>query len=369
VERLNVCIGCGAALQSEHKDRPGYVPPAATGREPAICQRCFRIRHYNEVSPVALDEGDFLRILNSVGERPGLVVHIVDLFDFEGSLIGGLSRFARGNPILLVVNKVDLLPKNVNRNRIRNWVQKQAKAAGLKPVDTVLISARKGEGMDPLLHALSARRKGKDIFVVGATNVGKSSLINRLIRDYSELDAELTVSRYPGTTLDLVHIPLDDGGRIVDTPGIVYKWRLTELLHPADLAAVVPGGPLKPLVYQLEEQQTLFFGALARVDFVRGDRQPFICYVAGGLKVHRTKLARADELYAAHRGEMLVPPAKERLDQLPPWTRHALTIPPGREMDILISGLGWVRAGGASATEVVVHAPRGVKVILRDAIL
>src|SRR5690606_40323846 len=67
---------------------------------PAICQRCFRIRHYNEVSSVALDEGDFLRILNHIGERPALVVHIVDLFDFEGSLIGGLSRFAGSNPIL-----------------------------------------------------------------------------------------------------------------------------------------------------------------------------------------------------------------------------------------------------------------------------
>lgn len=369
MEQLNACTGCGAALQTERPDRPGYLPPAAAGREPAVCQRCFRIRHYNEVSSVALDEGDFLRILNHVGERPGLVVHIVDLFDFEGSLIGGLPRFARANPILLAVNKVDLLPRNVNRNRIRNWVQRQAKSAGLKPAETVLISARKGEGMEALLKALTAHRKGKDIFVVGATNVGKSSLINRLIRDYSGLDRELTVSRYPGTTLDLVHIPLDDGGHVIDTPGIVYRFRLTELLHARDLAAVVPDRTLRPRVYQLDAGQTLFFGALARVDFVRGGRQPFICYVADGVKVHRTKLARADELYAAHRGDLLQPPAKERLDRLPPWTRHAFRLAPGREKDVLISGLGWVRAGGASGAEVVVHAPKGVKVIVREAIL
>lgn len=363
------CAGCGAALQTEHKDRPGYVPPAAAGREPAICQRCFRIRHYNDVSTVALDEGDFLRILGHIGERPGLVVHIVDLFDFEGSLIGGLPRFAGKNPIVLAVNKVDLLPKNVNRNRIRNWVQKQAKAGGLKPVETVLISARKGDGMDDLLAALSTHRKGRDIYVVGATNVGKSSLINRLIRDYSGMDRELTVSRYPGTTLDLVHIPLDDGGQIIDTPGIVYKFRMTEQVHARDLAAIVPDKPIKPLVYQLDAEQTLFFGALARLDFVRGERQPFICYVANGLKVHRTKLSRADELYAAHRGELLQPPAKERLDDLPAWTKHAFRIPPGSKKDLLVSGLGWVRAGSDSGAEVVVHAPKGVKVIMRDAIL
>jgi len=369
VEQLTVCTGCGAALQTEHTDRPGYIPPAAAGREPAVCQRCFRIRHYNEVSSVALDEGDFLRILNKLGERRGLVVHIVDLFDFEGSLIGGLPRFAGGNPIVLAVNKVDLLPRNVNRNRIRNWVQRQAKAAGLKPADTVLFSARSGEGMEHLLEAMAAHRNGPDIFVVGATNVGKSSLINRLIRDHSGLDRELTVSRYPGTTLDLVHIPLDDGGSIIDTPGIVYKYRLTEWLDPKDLPAVVPDAALRPVVYQLNPQQTLFFGALARLDFVRGERQPFICYVARGLKVHRTKLARADDLYAEHRGGLLAPPAKERLDRLPPWTRHTFAVPPGQEKDILVSGLGWVRCGGASGAELVVHAPKGIKVVMRDAIL
>ena len=67
------------------------------------------------------------------------------------------------------------------------------------------------------------------MYVVGGTNVGKSTLINRLIRDYSDLEQELTTSRYPGTTLDMVNIPLDDGKYIIDTPGIVYPWRFSEL--------------------------------------------------------------------------------------------------------------------------------------------
>lgn len=369
---MTPCAGCGAALQTADKNKPGYLPAAAAGREPAVCQRCFRIRHYNEMSKVTLDEDDFLRILNHVGERPGLVVHIVDLFDFEGSLMTALPRFVGTNPIILAVNKVDLLPRNVNRNRIRNWVQRQAKAGGLKPVDTVLISARRGEGIDQLLDVIAAnrnRRTGKDIFVVGATNTGKSSLINRMIRDYSGLDHELTVSRYPGTTLDLVHIPLDDGGQIIDTPGIVYQHRLTEVIPAEDLAAIMPEKPIKPLVYQLDAEQSLFFGALARLDFVKGERQSFVCHLAQGLNVHRTKLARADELYSQHRGGLLQPPPLERLDKLPPWTKHAFRLPPGEAKDFLISGLGWVKGAGGSGAELVIHAPRGVKVIMRDALL
>ena len=139
--------------------------------------------------------------------------------------------------------------------------------------------------------------------MVGATNVGKSSLINRLIRDYSDLDQELTVSRYPGTTLDMVNIPLDDGRYIIDTPGIVYPWRYSELVSREDLGTVMPENPLKPMVYQLNEGQTLFFGGFGRFDFLQGEHQSFTCFISGRLGIHRTKLERADSLFAEHAGE------------------------------------------------------------------
>lgn len=122
----------------------------------------------------------------------------------------------------------------------------------------MLCSAKRGQGFDRLLASVSSLRGRRDVFVVGATNVGKSTLINRLISDYSDLEQELTTSRYPGTTLDSVKIPLDDGHHIIDTPGIVYPWRYSELVERRDLDAVMPAKPLKPAVYQLNAGQTLF---------------------------------------------------------------------------------------------------------------
>jgi len=363
------CEGCGIGLQTEEPDKIGYVPESALAKTPLICQRCFRIKHYNEMSSATLNQDDFLRMLSSVANVKALVVHIVDIFDFEGSLIGGLQRFIGNNPVLLVVNKIDLLPKVSNWNRIRNWVQKQAKENGLKVVDTVLVSARKNMGFDRLTEALAEQREGRDVYVVGATNVGKSTMINRLIHDFSDLEAELTVSQYPGTTLDLVHIPLEDGKSIIDTPGIVYRHRLTELLPKNYIKAVLPDKPLKPFIYQLNEGQTLFFGALARFDFLRGDRQSFTCYVSSGVPIHRTKLERADELYAEHKGELLQPPAKADLEALPAWTKHPIRIKPGSEMDILISGLGWITVNGNIGAEVEIHAPKGVKVVVRPQLI
>lgn len=363
------CAGCGIALQFERPDLPGYVPESARSRDSVICQRCFRIKNYNDASTVAIDQDDFLRMLGGIASTDSLVVHIVDLFDFEGSIISGLQRFVGNNPVLLVVNKIDLLPKVTNWNRLRNWVQKQARLNGLKVADVVLCSARRNIGFDKVVERVAELRGHRDVYVVGATNVGKSTLINRLIADYSDLNRELTVSRYPGTTLDAIRIPLDDGKSIIDTPGIVYRSRLSEIVPRESLNAVLPEKPLKPLTYQLNAGQTIFLGGLVRFDFVEGERQSFTIYVSSALPVHRTKRERADELYAAHRGELLSPPSREALDDMPPWTRHSLRLPKHAELDIFVSGMGWIQANGKTGALVDIYAPKGVKVLLRDSML
>lgn len=69
------------------------------------CQRCFRLRHYNEITDVQLTNDDFLKLLHEVGDSDALVVNVIDIFDFNGSVIPGLPRFVSGNDVLLVGNK------------------------------------------------------------------------------------------------------------------------------------------------------------------------------------------------------------------------------------------------------------------------
>jgi len=364
------CFGCGAALQCENEELPGFVPRAVLEREEdALCRRCFRIRHYNEISAVTADRDAFLRLLGGIAETDCLVVHIADLFDMEGSLITGLHRFVGRNPVLLVANKLDLLPKITNRSRLLAWVLRQARRNGLEPAEAVLCSARRNEGVDRLAEAIRRLAGGRDVYVVGATNVGKSALINRLIAEYGDFARELTVSRYPGTTLDAVRIPLRGGMQLVDTPGIVYSHRLTEIVPRRALGAVLPERPFRPLTYQLNARQTLFFGGLVRFDFLEGERQSFTAYVSPALRVHRTKLERADGLFAAQRGKLLVPPSEEDLERMPPLERHELRIGSDQHRDVFVSGLGWIKANSTTGALVALHVPKGVRAGLREVML
>ena len=81
------CIGCGSKIQSENKDELGYTPQSAIEKgletDELYCQRCFRLRHYNEIADVSLTDDDFLRLLNQIGSSDALIVNVIDIFDFN----------------------------------------------------------------------------------------------------------------------------------------------------------------------------------------------------------------------------------------------------------------------------------------------
>lgn len=361
------CIGCGVVIQTEDETKAGYVPKQALNREKIICQRCFRLKHYNEIQDVELTADDFLKILHHISEQDALIVKIVDIFDFNGSWISGIHRFVGDNDVLLVGNKVDLLPKSVNKNRMIEWLISAAQELGLRPANVHLISAEKGFGIEELAQAINRCRNGKDVYVIGCTNVGKSTFINQLIKIFgNEEEDVITTSRFPGTTLDLIDIALDENSTLYDTPGIINDEQMAHFVTPEELKVITPKKEIKPKVYQLNERQTLFFGGLVRLDYIKGgNRRPFVCYFSNDLYIHRTKLENANDLYQNQKGNLLQPPNDpERFFE---FAKHEFTIRSGKA-DIVFSGLGWVTVKG-ERTRVVAYAPKGVGVLIRKSLI
>ena len=362
-----VCIGCGVEIQTTDPNQLGYAPPSSLEKEQIICRRCFRLKHYNEVQDVSLTDDDFLRILNEIGQKDALIVKIVDIFDFNGSWLPGIHRFTRNNDVLLIGNKVDLLPKSVKHNRLINWMQQQSKELGLKPIDVALVSADKGLYIKEAIDLIEKYRKGKSVYIVGCTNVGKSTFINRIIKEVSGQENVITTSHFPGTTLNTIEIPLDDGQALIDTPGIINHHQMAHIVSKKDLKIITPKKEIKPKVYQLNEEQTLFFGGLVRIDYIKGGRRSLICYVSNELMIHRTKLEKADQLYEKQKGELLTPPSKDYVDEFPKLVRHEYSIKEGKT-DIVFSGLGWVTLPEGGAV-IRAYAPKGVKVYIRQSLI
>jgi len=135
----------------------------------------------------------------------------------------------RDVPVVVVVNKAD-----------RSGVELQAEEFHRLGLGSpIAVSAEHGMGIAELWDAIEAHlgraadevadtddEPGADevrVTIIGRPNVGKSSLLNRLLGDERVL-----VSEVPGTTRDAVDVVLEHGGqrfRFVDTAGIRRKGR------------------------------------------------------------------------------------------------------------------------------------------------
>lgn len=102
------------------------------------------------------------------------------------------------------------------------------------------MSAHKGKGMAEAMEAIDEYRNGQNVYVVGCTNVGKSTFINRIIKQATGEGEVITTSHFPGTTLDMIEIPLDDGSALYDTPGIINHHQMAHHIDASELKYIMP---------------------------------------------------------------------------------------------------------------------------------
>ncbi|XP_059051406.1 nitric oxide-associated protein 1 [Achroia grisella] len=222
------CGGCGALLHCSDPSIPGYLPSEIfRGRtrnelKAIECQRCHFLKEYNIALDISVQPEEYERLLQSIRYVKSLVLLMVDLLDFPCSIWPGIvDIIGTERPIILVGNKVDLLPgdsigylKRIKESLITEINKTKLKDANIKYVG--LISAKTGYGVEDLISAMFKEWLYKgDVYLVGCTNVGKSSLFNALLQsDYCKVHAvdivkRATVSRWPGTTLHLLKFPIN----------------------------------------------------------------------------------------------------------------------------------------------------------------
>ena len=261
------CIGCGSILQDSDINKDGYVLDISD----SICQRCFRIKYYNEYKVTSRNNSDYINIINSINDND-LVVYVTSLFDIRLDFIDSFKN------VIVVLTKKDILPKSVKDSKIIDYIKTR-----YKYLDIEVISSIKNYNLDSLFNKIKKYNKNGNVYVVGTTNSGKSTLINKLIKNYSDSDIEITSSLYPSTTLDKIEINIDDI-KIIDTPGLINEGSIINYIDNKTLKKITPKKEIKPRTYQLKGSGSILIDNLVRMDYDTKDTSMTI-YIANGINI------------------------------------------------------------------------------------
>lgn len=235
---MNRCSGCGVLLQCVDSKKPGYIPKEKWG-EGNLCERCFRILHYNDLQVVSFSLNE--EILHSVNEKKKYVFFLVDILNISLEVIKKFHEVRC--PKCLVVSKMDLLPRSVKEEKICTWLKN---VYGIQE-KILFLSAIKKRSIHSIEKVME-KEYVKEAYVMGFTNAGKSTLINALLENN-----KITTSMAPNTTLDFMKLTLENGFVLFDTPGFSYENVMYDEKDVALLKRIHTKKGLKPITFQLKK--------------------------------------------------------------------------------------------------------------------
>lgn len=163
-----------------------------------------------------------------------LILFVVDARDgtsaLDDEILSWLRKLSR--PTLLLINKID----GTNEDSVR------AEFARYGFSEMLTVSAAHRQGLDDLLEEVVQRLpeegSGEEmdndpnrmrIAFVGRPNVGKSTLVNRILGE-----ERMIASEVPGTTRDSIAVDLERDGReyrLIDTAGLRRRGRVEEVVE------------------------------------------------------------------------------------------------------------------------------------------
>ena len=279
------CSGCGVKLQDDNILELGFT----TSLDNDMCMRCFRLKNYGEYESVSSSMVDYQGIIDGINKTNDLVLYVVDILNLPDNLQD--IREMVTNDCILVLNKRDLLPLSIKEEKVLEYLNN----LNLGYDDIVIVSSEKNINMDLLLRKIMKLKKSKDVYVIGYTNAGKSSLINKFIKNYGDGDTKLTIAPLPSTTLDKIIIPINDELTLIDTPGIIDKDNVINFVDKKMYKKLNSKKEIKPKTYQLSKNESLLVGDLMRIDYIEGDRNSLTFYVPNEIKIRRCRF-KSDNL-------------------------------------------------------------------------
>lgn len=366
IKRIRRCNHCGVVLQRVDKDRKGYisVPYEHMPLDQIVyCDDCYHKMQVNIGGASQKVSEDVLTILRDAVATDALIVYVVDLFLANGSLKKELIDRIKRNKVLVIGSKRDLLPQKADDEKIKQFIFTAFEEAGVKPIDVVLVSASKNYQIDLLKETISKHREKHDVYVIGSSLSGKTTIIDKLLMNYeNKTRKQIRSEHYPNTNSLVLHIPLDKSSSLYQLPGFELDDTAIGLVEKNLWKYIIPKKEIKARKFRLSEGETIVVGGLGAVSVDEGKTAEVHAYFSDAVELKKMASKNTDLFFKTNLVRKELRPVSEIITSFINFDLYEIILPTNNESyDIGVKGLGWF-SFKANGQRVRCLVPRGAAI-------
>ncbi len=364
--RVLRCYHCGAILQCENENEKGYIIPESLHRATPIqiiyCDRCFEtMKAFNNSELEQKVDQEVLKILDDAYATDALIIWVVDLFSFNGTLNSEIAKKVKKLNVIVVGNKRDLFPANVKEESLVEYLVETFNAYGIKPKSVRLLGAANKIDSKELIDSMNVARKGHDVYMIGNSTSGKTSIINRAMKGFeNKTSRQIKTITYPGTSVNVLEIPLSRSSFFYELPGISQTTSATGKLEKDVIRQIVPKKAVKVITRSMSAGDALMVGSLAAFEVIKGKATNYRFYSAEGVETRKVQSKKLDDYINENNIRRFARPVSERLVSFLDYDMLEYAMENDKKWhDIAIEGLGWL-SFIAQGQMIRVRLPKGV---------
>lgn len=365
LRKVQRCYHCGAILQSTNPKARGYITPEVLNREVPVqiiyCDDCYNsmIEMNSTVLKESVDQ-EVLKILDDAVASDAYIIWVLDLFSFNGNINSEIAKKIRNNKVSVLATKRDLFGKAAKDDDLIDYLRKRFQKFGIDPATIRLLSAYDKIDGTELIKTVNDIRKGHDVYMIGNLSSGKTTIINKAMKNYvNKTKREVKTEVYEGTSVKVLEIPLSRSASFYELPGISQTNSVVNKVEKEIQKMITPKNEVRVHLRTVSTGDALMIGSLASFEIVKG--KTFGCKFYSSEKVEVKKLSSKNlsKLFIENIHTQYVRPVSHRYSSFRDYDMFEYSMEnDGKQHDIIIEGLGWL-SFVAKGQVIRVTLPRG----------
>ena len=354
--RVVRCHSCGAILQSESTKKPGFISKNIVENGiPKIpyCNSCYEKR-------LALNSGDLeqevdkatLKILKDAVATDALVIWVVDLFSFNGTLNPDVVKKVKKLDVVVFGTKRDLFPSNVTDEMLTRFIDERFSDVGINPIWIKLLGKEANLNTDAVMDKIHELRKGHDVYMIGNNNSGKTTFINKFLKNFeNKTKWAIKTEDYPGTNTPVLEIPFSNSSFFYELPDLSNGTSVLTKVEKEVQKIITPKKEIVMTRRFIGAGSSILVGNLACLSVIKGRHASIRVFVGEKVEVKAVDTDKVDAFQEANRKKHILKPVSERFVSFQDYDMFEYDLEnDDLRHDIAIEGLCWFSTRGKGQT-------------------